>query len=149
LGVDVMVLDLQLQDGSGVHVCRQVRAADPSVHGLLLTSADDDQAMAASVLAGAAGFVVKLARSTDIVAAIRRVGAGRTLMDNALRSRTADVLRQRALDLTPRPSARDLQILDRILDGRTDQQLADELGLDLDETQTTSAALADRLLDHA
>ena len=62
LGTHVMVLDLQLQDGSGMHVCRQVRAADPSIQGILVTSADDDDALAAAVLAGAAGFVVKLAR---------------------------------------------------------------------------------------
>ena len=59
-GAMVMVLDLQLQDGSGVHVCRQVRAVNPNVQGLLLTSADDDAALAAAVLAGAAGCLVKL-----------------------------------------------------------------------------------------
>ena len=65
LGAKVMVLDLQLQDGSGIHVCRQVRAADPSVRGLLVTSASDDDALSRRCWR-VVGFVVKLARSSDI-----------------------------------------------------------------------------------
>ena len=72
-----MVLDLQLQDGTGIEVCRAVRAVDPSVRGLLLTSSGDDEALAATLLAGAAGYLVKLANSIDVIDAVRRVGAGR------------------------------------------------------------------------
>src|SRR5688500_10202579 len=60
LAFGVMVLDVRLQDGRGIDVCGAVRAADPSVHGLLLTSSGDEEALAAAILAGAAGFVVKL-----------------------------------------------------------------------------------------
>ena len=81
LGIDVMVLDLRLQDGTGIDVCRAARAADPSVRGLLLTSSGDDEALTAAILAGAAGYVVKLTRSSDITEAIRRVGAGKSLID--------------------------------------------------------------------
>jgi DNA-binding NarL/FixJ family response regulator len=64
LDVDVMVLDLHLQDGTGVAVCRRVRSADPGVKGLLLTASSDDEATLAAVLAGAAGFATKFARSS-------------------------------------------------------------------------------------
>jgi len=87
LGAEVMVLDLHLPDGSGVHVCRQVRSTDPSIRGLLVTSADDDDALAAAVLAGASGFVVKLARSSSILGAIRALKTGRTHIDQTLTSR--------------------------------------------------------------
>ena len=80
---DVVVLDLQLQDGSGVSVCRAVRAAEPSIQVLLLTSAGDDEALVAAVLAGAAGYVIKLVRTNVIVDAVRRVGDGRSLLDAA------------------------------------------------------------------
>ena len=77
LQADVMVLDLQLQDGTGIEVCRAVRSVNPSVNGLLLTSSGDDEALVSAILAGAAGYVVKLTRTGDIVAAIRRVATGK------------------------------------------------------------------------
>ena len=101
LDTHVMMLDLHLQDGSGVHVCRQVRAVDPSVQGILVTSADDDEALAATVLAGAAGFVVKLARSSDVMGAIRKLRAAERLMDPALADR-----RDRPCGLVPGSACR-------------------------------------------
>src|SRR4029079_9032883 len=84
LDADVMILDLQLQDGSGIEVCRAVRSVNPSASGLLFTAADDDVAVLAAVLAGAAGYLVKLGRNTDIVGTIRRIRTGRSLMDEDL-----------------------------------------------------------------
>jgi DNA-binding NarL/FixJ family response regulator len=79
-----MMLDVQLPDGSGVQVCRDVRPDDPSVKGVLLTAAGDDDALMLSVLAGASGYLVKLASTTDVVDAVRRVRAGRTLLGVAV-----------------------------------------------------------------
>jgi DNA-binding NarL/FixJ family response regulator len=70
--VDGMVLDLRLQDGTGIEVCRAVRSVDPSIRGLLLTSGDDE-ALVAAVLAGAAGYLVRLIRSSHVAFAIREV----------------------------------------------------------------------------
>ncbi len=146
LKVHVMVLDLQLQDGTGVHVCRQVRAVDPSVQGLLVTSADDDDALAAAVLAGAAGFVVKLAHSSDIMGAIRTLGAGRRLMDRSLADHAASNLRARARKLVPEMSDHELTLLDEVLAGRTDAQIAEGLEHELASTQRGVAALVERLV---
>jgi len=148
LGAKVMVLDLQLQDGSGIHVCRQVRAVDPSVRGLLVTSASDRDALSATVLAGASGFVVKLARSSDILEAVRRLGSGRTLIDEATATEAADLLRSRAEGLVPRLSEQEWAFLDQVLAGRTDQEIADAAGLDLSTAQHDVAALVDRLTAH-
>src|SRR6476659_6465058 len=63
LDAEVMVLDLQLQDGTGVEVCRAVRAEDPSVTGLLPTSSDENEAKAAALLAGPDGYIVKAGRA--------------------------------------------------------------------------------------
>ena len=84
LGANVMVLDLQLQDGTGIEVCREVRAIDPSVSGLLLTSFDEDEALAAAILAGAGGYIVKASRGADIIGAVRRLSGGRSMIDPAL-----------------------------------------------------------------
>nr|WP_282958949.1 response regulator transcription factor [Phycicoccus avicenniae] len=73
---DVMVLDARLPDGSGPDVCRRVRAVDPSIAGLVLTSYDDADALAAAVAAGAADYVLKDVRGADLVGAVRRAAAG-------------------------------------------------------------------------
>src|SRR5690606_9621317 len=59
LAPDVAGLDARLPDGSGIEVCREVRSADPAIRALVLTSHDDDEAMYAAILAGAAGYVLK------------------------------------------------------------------------------------------
>src|SRR3954447_10623495 len=84
LGATVMVLDVQLQDGTGIEVCRQVRAVDPSVSGLLLTSSDEDEALAAAILAGARRYIVKASRGADIIGAVRRLGGGRSMIEPAV-----------------------------------------------------------------
>ena len=58
----VALLDLQVPDGSGVEVCRQVRAHDPSIRALMVTTFDDQDARMAAVMAGASGFVLKVRR---------------------------------------------------------------------------------------
>lgn len=83
----VALLDVRLPDGSGIEVCRAVRAIDPSIAVLMLTSYDDDDALLAAVVAGAAGFVVKDVRSSDLVRSIRGVAGGEMLIDRATRDR--------------------------------------------------------------
>ena len=75
---DVAVLDARLPDGNGIDVCREVRSVDPSIQGLILTSYEDDEALFAAIMAGAAGYVLKQIRGTDLVDAVRRVAAGQS-----------------------------------------------------------------------
>ena len=86
---DVAVLDARLPDGSGIEVCRAVRAVDPTIKALILTSYDDDEALFAAIMAGASGYVLKEIRSSDLVTAVRHVAAGKSLIDPAM---TATVL---------------------------------------------------------
>src|SRR6478609_60658 len=69
----VAVLDARLPDGSGIEVCRSVRATDPSIRALILTSYDDDEALFAAIMAGASGYVLKEVKGTDLVSAVREV----------------------------------------------------------------------------
>src|SRR3954468_19482423 len=80
---DVAILDGRLPDGSGIDVCRDIRAVDPTIKGLILTSYEDDEALFAAIMAGAAGYVLKQIRGTDLVDAVRRVAAGQSLLDPA------------------------------------------------------------------
>lgn len=144
LDVDVMVLDLRLQDGTGVEVCRAVRAVNPSITGLLLTSSDDDEALVAALLAGAAGYVIKLASNSDIVSAIRRVGAGKSLIDPSAAERVTQELLTSGL----RPPLVDAEraTLTHVLGGLTDAQIAERMDVPLEQASTEIAGLVARVL---
>src|SRR3954467_11738054 len=90
---DVAVLDARLPDGSGIEVCRAVRAVDPSIAAIILTSYDDDEALFAAILSGAAGYLLKQIRGNDLVVAIRRGAAGQSLLDPAVTTRVLERLR--------------------------------------------------------
>src|SRR4029079_16043359 len=79
----VAVLDARLPDGSGCDVCRRVRGVDPTVNALILTSYDDDEALFAAIMAGAAGYVLKEITGHHLVRAVRPVAAGKSLIDTA------------------------------------------------------------------
>src|SRR5919205_415600 len=90
----VAVLDARLPDGSGIDVCRAVRSVDPSIQALILTSYEDDGALFAAIMAGAAGYVLKQIRGTDLVDGIRRVAAGQSLLDPAVTARVLERIRR-------------------------------------------------------
>jgi DNA-binding NarL/FixJ family response regulator len=89
----VAVLDARLPDGNGIDVCRDVRSIDPSIHGLILTSYEDDEALFAAIMAGAAGYVLKQIRGTDLVETVRRVAAGQSMLDPAVTQRVLERIR--------------------------------------------------------
>ena len=142
---DVMVLDVQLPDGSGVQVCREVRSAEPSIRGLLLTSYEDHEAAAAAILAGAAGYVLKLAGSLDIIDAIRRVGAGRSLLQAAETERAMARLRARLEEVSPAFTDQEQQIMTHVIEGLTNRQIAERLGVADALRGDVVAELIDRL----
>ncbi len=78
---DVAVLDVRLPDGDGVTVCREIRSRMPEVACLMLTSFADDDALMDAVMAGAAGYVLKQIRGTDLVGAVRTVATGQSMLD--------------------------------------------------------------------
>jgi DNA-binding NarL/FixJ family response regulator len=91
---DVIVMDVRLQDGSGIEATRDIRAARSQTKVLMLTSFADDQALFASIMAGAAGYVLKQIRGDDLVQAVRTVGAGQSLLDPAVTKGVLDRLRR-------------------------------------------------------
>lgn len=127
---DVMLLDLHLQDGTGIEICRAVRAVKPSICALLFTAAGDDEAMAATVLAGAAGYLIKAGRSSLLTGAIRDVQPGTTLMDEGSVQRASRLLRSIAESLTPTMTEAERLALARVVDGQTDSQISEALATD-------------------
>src|ERR1035441_5031539 len=90
----VAILDVRLPDGSGVEVCREIRSQWPEIACLMLTSYADDEALVASIMAGAPGYVLKQVGGLDLLETIRRVGAGQSLRDPALTERVLECLRE-------------------------------------------------------
>src|ERR1700735_4969075 len=78
---DVAVLDVQLPDGDGVSVCRDIRSKMPEVACLMLTSFSDEEALLDAVMAGAAGYMLKQIRGLDLVEAVRTLAAGQSMLD--------------------------------------------------------------------
>jgi two-component system, NarL family, response regulator DevR len=127
----VAVLDARLPDGSGIEICREIRSSLPQVRCLILTSYDDNDAIFAAVMAGAAGYLLKEVRGSYLVDAIRQVAAGRSLMDPAVTERLLARLRdgepqdQRLASLT----AREREVLGLISDGMTNREIGERLFL--------------------
>jgi len=133
---DVAVLDVRLGDDSddrgGIEVCREVRSAHPEVACVMLTSFADDEALFASIMAGASGYVLKQIRGAELIDAIRRVARGESLLDPAVTARVLERLRN------PRPDGEDpladlspqeRRILDHIAEGLTNRQIGEAMFL--------------------
>ena len=128
---DVAVLDVRLPDGDGVHVCRELRAKLPDLACLMLTSYGDDEALFESVMAGAAGYVLKEVRGGDLINAIRVVAGGGSLLDQTATARL--FTRLRAQSSTDDPlrglTEQERRVLDLIGHGMTNRQIGAELYL--------------------
>ncbi|MEV4630387.1 response regulator transcription factor [Micromonospora sp. NPDC049523] len=160
---DVAILDARLPDGNGIDVCRDVRSVDSSIRGLILTSYEDDEALFAAIMAGAAGYVLKQIRGTDLVDGVRRVAAGQSLLDPAVTQRVLERVRNGVE--APRElkalTEQERRILEYVAEGMTNREIAAKmflaektiknyvssllakLGL---ERRTQAAVLATRLL---
>ncbi|GHG53040.1 response regulator [Streptomyces griseocarneus] len=136
---DVAVLDVRLPDGDGITVCRELRSRMPGLACLMLTSFDDDDALLDAIMAGAAGYVLKQIKGSDLVAAIRTVAAGQSMLDPETTTRLMNSLRgggepeedapgpedERLAVLSPREH----DVLALIGEGLTNRQIAQRLFL--------------------
>ncbi|GAA3303062.1 MULTISPECIES: response regulator [Dactylosporangium] len=128
---DVAVLDGRLPDGSGIDVCRDVRSIDPTINALILTSYDDDEALFAAIMAGAAGYVLKQIHGTDLVDAVRRVAAGQSLLDPAVTARVLERIRNgpQEPDEFKHLTEQERKILVLVAEGLTNREIAERMFL--------------------
>lgn len=163
---DVAILDGRLPDGSGVEVCREVRSVDPTIQALILTSYDDDEALFAAIMAGAAGYVLKEIKGNDLITAVRQVAEGNSLIDPSLTARVLERVRHPATTAPELSSLteQELKLLALIAEGLTNRQIGErmflaektvknyvssilsKLGL---ERRTQAAVMASKLLGRA
>ena len=132
---DVAVLDVRLRDDpsavTGIEVCREIRSEHPDVACIMLTSYADDEALLTSIMAGAAGYVLKQIHGTDLVNAVRRVAAGESLLDPATAARVMERLRKPSKQDDPLAvlTPQERRILDLIAEGRTNRQIGEAMFL--------------------
>jgi two-component system, NarL family, response regulator DevR len=129
---DVALLDGRLPDGSGVEVCRAIRSVDPSIHAVILTSFDDDEALFAAIMAGASGYILKQIVGLELVDVVRKVASGQSLLDPSVTQRVLERVRSGGAaqptelqSLTPQEH----RILVHIAEGMTNRQIGEKLFL--------------------
>ncbi|NLE70788.1 MAG: response regulator transcription factor, partial [Actinomycetales bacterium] len=121
----VVLVDLQLPDGTGIDLMHQLREQLPEARSVVLTSFDDDDALAAALEAGAAAYLLKSVRGAEIADVIRAVAAGRTLLDERTVTRRRADHDDPTVDLTPS----ERKVLDLIGEGMSNREIAERLGV--------------------
>ena len=125
---DVVVMDLQMPDLNGIDATRELARAVPSAAVLVLTMFDDDSVLAA-MRAGARGYVLKGADQQQITRAIMAVAAGEAIFGPAVASRvlTSFAVPPRTPTPFPELTAREREVLDLLVEGRSNRQIAEQL----------------------
>jgi two-component system, NarL family, response regulator DevR len=130
---DVVLMDVRLPDGSGVEACREIRAARPDIRVLFLTSYADEDAVLATILAGADGFLLKEVSSEELLRAVRTVGSGRSILDPAVTQRVLARVKAAAASSpdgkTDELSPQERRVLTLVADGKTNKEIAAALNL--------------------
>lgn len=130
---DVVVMDVRMPGGSGVEACRAIRDERPEAQVIMLTSFSDDEALFNSIIAGAAGFVLKQIRGRDLIDAIRTVAQGKSLLDPDVTKRVLERLRKAKFEekdaKLSRLSPQEERILDMVGEGLTNREIAERIHL--------------------
>jgi DNA-binding NarL/FixJ family response regulator len=128
---DLVVLDVRLPDGNGIEVCRELRARCPEARVVMLTSFADDTTLMDSIVAGASGYILKATKQEDLLAALRKVAAGQSLIDPAVTASVFRRLRRQAesSDALEALTAQERKILDLIAEGLTNREIAEGIHL--------------------
>jgi two-component system, NarL family, response regulator DevR len=128
---DVAILDVRLEEGNGIEVCRDIRSLMPDLICLMLTSHADDEALYASVMAGAAGYVLKQIRARDLIEDVKKVAGGASLMDPRAVARVVERI-SNPPKVNPELKALSPQegrLLDLVAEGQTNRQIAETMFL--------------------
>jgi two-component system response regulator DevR len=130
---DVVVLDLRLPDTSGIEACREIKARVPGSKVIVLTSFPDDELLFDAIVAGADGYILKQVGSDDLIRGLEQVGQGQSLLDPALTKKVFAKMREARRHERTTAFAeltdRETQILARVAEGQTNQEIASALSL--------------------
>ena len=142
---DVVIMDVRLPDGSGVEACRSIREARPETKVIMLTSYADDEALFASIIAGASGYLLKQTRGQAVVDAVTAVAAGRSLLDPDVTGKVLERVRQSRAEDPAIASLTDQErkVLEGLAEGHTNREIGETLFL----SEKTVKNYVSRILD--
>lgn len=143
---DVVIMDVRLPDGSGVEACREIREARPETGVIMLTSYADDEALFASIVAGAAGYLLKQTRGQAVVEAIQAVAGGRSLLDPDVTGKVLERVRRGRDAEDPGLASltdQERKVLEHLAEGRTNREIGELLFL----SEKTVKNYVSRILD--
>ena len=130
---DIVIMDVRLPDGTGVEACREIRSANPETKVVMLTSYSDDKALFDSIMAGASAYFLKQVESKALVAAVKQVANGESLLDPAVTQRVLNkvkvLISDPSADKQSGPSPREQQVLALIAEGKTNREIGQEMYL--------------------
>ncbi|MFQ5882577.1 MAG: response regulator [Candidatus Methylomirabilales bacterium] len=125
---DVVIMDVRLPDGSGIEACREIRGERPETRVIMLTSYPDEEAVFASIVAGASGYLLKQVRAQALIEAIETVARGASLLDPAVTDKVLGRIRKMGMGAADEQlsqlSEKEQQILTLIAEGRTNKEIA-------------------------
>jgi len=139
----VVVMDCALPGISGIDATRRIRAKMPDATVLMLSMHSEDTLVRQALEAGARGYILKNALELDLITAIKRVAEGHLVLDPQLAKPSA-LKGERDTGLT----ARELEILRHIVAGKSNKEIASELGLSANTVGVHRANIMDRLGIH-
>jgi two-component system, NarL family, response regulator DevR len=143
---DVVIMDVRLPDGSGVEACRAIREARPETHVIMLTSYADDEALFASIVAGASGYLLKQTRGQAVVDAIQAVAQGRSLLDPDVTGKVLERVRRGREQEDPAVASltdQERKVLEQLAEGKTNREIGTALFL----SEKTVKNYVSRILD--
>jgi two-component system response regulator DevR len=143
---DVVIMDVRLPDGSGVEACRAIREARPETHVIMLTSYADDEALFASIVAGASGYLLKQTRGQAVVDAIQAVAQGRSLLDPDVTGKVLERVRRGRDQEDPAIASltdQERKVLEQLAEGKTNREIGTALFL----SEKTVKNYVSRILD--
>lgn len=130
---DVVVMDVRMPDGSGIDACRELRSQSPATRVIMLTGYSDDHALFSSIMAGAAGYLLKKTPSAELVSSIRSVGQGKALLDPDVTMKVLERIRTAKVDnkdpKLAHLSPTEERILEKVAEGFTNRQIAERTNL--------------------
>ena len=130
---DLVIMDVRLPDGSGIEATREIRAENPAIRVVMLTSYPDEEAVLSAIIAGASGYLLKQIRARDLVIALEAVGRGESLLDPAVTEKVLERVRRIAsgtyTDELAQLTAQEQKILQLVAEGKTNKEIASEVFL--------------------
>lgn len=125
---DVVIMDVRLPDGSGIEACREIRADRPETRVIMLTSYPDEEAVFASIVAGASGYLLKEVRAQALIEGIETVARGASLLDPGVTEKVLERIRKMGMGAADKQlsqlSEKEQRILALIAEGRTNKEIA-------------------------